>query len=166
VGRATRFGTKFEGPSEKNGAKARSAPRFAYGGLDRVIHERARLSVLTSLITNPAALAFGELKQLCGLTDGNLSRHLQVLEESKLVSISKGLRKNRQKTLCRITALGRKRYIEYLTVLEQVIVDADRAVKAGSLARGGQNPANAPRWKISIGSRLKTRRRAPRFSFP
>jgi hypothetical protein len=94
-------------------------------GLDRVIHERARLSVPTSLITHPAALAIGELKQLCGLTDGNLSRHLQVLEESKLVS--KGLGKNRPKALCRITVLGRKRYIEYLAVLEQVIVDADRA---------------------------------------
>jgi DNA-binding HxlR family transcriptional regulator len=138
---------------KKNGAKARSAPRFAYDGLDRVIHERARLSVLTSLITHPLGLVFGELKRLCGLTDGNLSRHLQVLEESKLVLISKGLGKNRPKTLCRITALGRKRYIEYLTVLEQVIVDADNAVKAGSLVRGGHNPANASRGRISIGSR-------------
>jgi DNA-binding HxlR family transcriptional regulator len=137
---------------KKNGAKARSAPRFAYDGLDRVIHERARLSVLTSLITHPLGLIFGELKQLCGLTDGNLSRHLQVLEESKLVSISKA-GKNRPKTLCRITALGRKRYIEYLTVLEQVIVDADNAVKAGSLARGGHNPANASRGRTGIGSR-------------
>ena len=46
-------------------------------GLDRVIHERARLSVLTSLITNPKGLTFGDLKQLCALTDGNLSRHLR-----------------------------------------------------------------------------------------
>ena len=45
--------------------------RFAYEGLDRVIHERARLSVLTSLVTNPKGLAFGDLKQLCALTDGN-----------------------------------------------------------------------------------------------
>jgi hypothetical protein len=55
--------------------------RFAYEGLDRVIHERARLSVLTSLVTNPKGLAFGDLKQLCALTDGNLSRHLRVLEK-------------------------------------------------------------------------------------
>ncbi|HEV3445202.1 MAG TPA: transcriptional regulator, partial [Gemmataceae bacterium] len=59
----------------------RSEGRFAYEGLDRVIHERARLSVLTSLVTNPKGLAFGDLKQLCSLTDGNLSRHLRVLEE-------------------------------------------------------------------------------------
>ena len=55
---------------------ASSEARFAYEGLDRVIHERARLSVLTSLITNPKGLTFVDLKQLCGLTDGNLSRHL------------------------------------------------------------------------------------------
>ena len=54
-------------------------------GLDRVIHERARLSVLTSLVTNPKGLAFGDLKQLCALTDGNLSRHLRVLEKGKMV---------------------------------------------------------------------------------
>ncbi len=65
-------------------AKAGSSEgRFAYEGLDRVIHERARLSVLTSLITNPKGLTFGDLKQLCGLTDGNLSRHLQVLEKEE-----------------------------------------------------------------------------------
>jgi len=49
----------------------RNEGRFAYEGLDRVIHERARLSVLTSLVTNPKGLAFGDLKQLCSLTDGN-----------------------------------------------------------------------------------------------
>ncbi len=50
--------------------------RFAYDGLDRVIHEKARLSVLTSLVAHPKGLVFGDLKQMCGLTDGNLSRHL------------------------------------------------------------------------------------------
>jgi hypothetical protein len=73
--------------------KAKVPPRegrFAYEGLDRVIHERARLSVLTSLITNPKGLTFGDLKQLCGLTDGNLSRHLQVLEKESMVDIVKG----------------------------------------------------------------------------
>jgi len=58
--------------------------RFAYEGLDRVIHEKARLSVLTSLAAHPKGLVFGTLKQMCGLTDGNLSRHLQVLEEARL----------------------------------------------------------------------------------
>jgi DNA-binding HxlR family transcriptional regulator len=118
-------------------------PRFAYDGLDRVIHERARLSVLTSLITHAKGLSFGELKQLCGLTDGNLNRHLMVLEEAKLVGTLKGVEHGRPQTVCRITPLGRKRYVEYLAVLEQVVLDASSAIKADSPVRGGHNPANA-----------------------
>lgn len=101
-----------------------SQARFAYEGLDRVIHERARLSVLTSLITNPKGLTFARLKQLCALTDGNLSRHLAVLEKATMVEILKGQDGNRPQTTCRITASGRKRYLEYLSTLEQVVRDA------------------------------------------
>jgi DNA-binding MarR family transcriptional regulator len=115
--------------------------RFAYEGLDRVIHERARLSVLTSLVTNPKGLAFGDLKQLCALTDGNLNRHLRVLEKGKMVEIVKKQDRNRPLTICRITASGRARYVEYLETLEQVIRDAAKGAKdeagatvAGSLA--------------------------------
>jgi DNA-binding MarR family transcriptional regulator len=103
---------------------------FAYDGLDRVIHERARLSVLTSLVSHPRGLAFPDLRQLCGLTDGNLSRHLRVLEGAKLVAISKGYEHNRPQTLCRITAEGRRRYLDYVAVLEQVLLDAGAALKA------------------------------------
>ena len=103
--------------------------RFAYEGLDRVIHERARLSVLTSLITNPKGLTFGDLKQLCALTDGNLSRHLRVLERGKMVEIAKGHDHNRPQTMCRITPSGRKRYLEYLSTLEQVVRDALKGSK-------------------------------------
>jgi len=116
-----------ETPKSNETTSSESRPseaRFAYEGLDRVIHERARLSVLTSLITNPKGLTFNELKQFCALTDGNLSRHLQLLEKEEMVEILKGHDKNRPQTLCRITASGRKRYLEYLTTLEQVVRDA------------------------------------------
>src|ERR1035438_9454128 len=112
--------------------KAKGRPsegRFAYEGLDRVIHERARLSVLTSLLTNPKGLTFGDLKQLCALTDGNLSRHLSVLENAKMVEIAKGVDRNRPQTMCRITPNGRKRYLEYLSTLEQVVRDAAKGTK-------------------------------------
>ena len=111
---------------------ASSEGRFAYEGLDRVIHERARLSVLTSLITNPKGLAFGDLKQLCALTDGNLNRHLRVLEEGKLVEIVKKIDRNRPLTICRITASGRARFVEYLSTLEQVVQDAAKGTKKAS----------------------------------
>ena len=106
--------------------------RFAYEGLDRVIHERARLSLLTSLMTNPKGLTFNELKRLCALTDGNLSRHLSVLEHDGMVVIDKGYERNRPQTVCRITAAGRGRYLEYLETLEQVVKDAAKGAKEAS----------------------------------
>jgi DNA-binding HxlR family transcriptional regulator len=106
--------------------------RFAYEGLDRVIHERARLSVLTSLITSPKGLIFNDLKQLCSLTDGNLSRHLRVLETEKMVEIVKGHDRNRPQTVRRITSEGRKRYLHYLSTLEQVVKDAAKGTKVES----------------------------------
>jgi DNA-binding MarR family transcriptional regulator len=113
---------------------------FAYDALDSIIHERARLSVLTSLVTYPKGLGFAELKTMCALTDGNLSRHLQVLKTAKLIEISKDTDNNRPHTFCRITAVGRKRYLEYLAVLEQVIKDVV-AGETESSADGVELPA-------------------------
>jgi DNA-binding MarR family transcriptional regulator len=101
-----------------------SSGRFAYDGLDRVIHEKARLSIVTSLATHPRGLLFNDLKGLCTLTDGNLSRHLQVLQDAGLVEVLKGFQGNRPQTLCRMTAEGRKRFLEYISVLESVVSDA------------------------------------------
>jgi DNA-binding HxlR family transcriptional regulator len=115
--------------------RKQTAPRFAYGGLDRVIHERARLSMLTSLVTHAKGLLFGELKQLCALTDGNLNRHLQVLEEAKLVNVTKKHDQTRPQTICKITPLGRRLYLDYLEVLEQVILDGSRAGEAETTSR-------------------------------
>ena len=70
-----------------------------------------------------------DLKQLCSLTDGNLSRHLSVLERANLVEIAKGHDRNRPQTVCRITPSGRKRYLEYLSTLEQVVQDAAKVAK-------------------------------------
>jgi DNA-binding MarR family transcriptional regulator len=108
----------------KNREAKDAGPRYAYNGLDRVIHERARLSVLTSLATHPQGLSFSEVKRFCALTDGNLNRHLQVLEEATLISISKDTDYNRSLTCCRLTASGRRRFLDYLAVLEQVLADA------------------------------------------
>ena len=112
-----------------------SAP-FAYDGLDRVIHEKARLGLLTSLMTQPKGLAFADLKQLCGLTDGNLSRHLQVLQEAGLVELIKGYEGNRPLTTCRLTPSGRERFLDYLAVLERVVRDAAKAAGDHAVPRG------------------------------
>jgi DNA-binding MarR family transcriptional regulator len=105
---------------------------FAYEGLDRVFHERARLGVLTSLAANPKGVAFSDLRRLCGLTDGNLARHLQTLQEAGLVEVSKSFERNRPLTLCKITPEGRTRFLEYLDVLDRVVREAAAAAKSAS----------------------------------
>jgi hypothetical protein len=117
-------------------------PRFSYDGLNRIIHERARLSMLTSLMTHSKSLAFGELKVLCGLTDGNLNRHLLVLEEARLVCVVKTVEGARPQTRCRMTALGRRRYLDYIGVLEQVIKDGAAATEENARSVGPE-PASA-----------------------
>lgn len=124
-------------------APSEQAP-FAYDGLDRVIHEKARLGLLTSLMAAPKGLAFGDLKQLCGLTDGNLSRHLQVLQEAGLVEIRKGQDGPRPLTTCRLTPAGRARFLDYLAVLEQVVRDAAKAAGTARAADRSADPAVLP----------------------
>jgi DNA-binding MarR family transcriptional regulator len=110
--------------------------RFAYDGLDRVLHEKARLGILVSLSTRLDGLLFGELKELCALTDGNLSRHLDVLAEPGLIEIYKGFDGRRPQTRIRITESGRERFRSYLAELERVVRDA-HDVEVGAEPRPG-----------------------------
>lgn len=114
--------------------------RFAYEGLERVIHEKARLGILASLTAHPDGLLFTELKELCALTDGNLSRHLKTLQEAGFVEVWKGVRQNRPQTLCRLTPDGRQRFLEYVGVLEQIVADAAVATPEAAPSRP------APGW--------------------
>jgi DNA-binding MarR family transcriptional regulator len=125
---------------------ASGAGRFAYEGLDRVLHERARLGILASLAAHANGLLFNDLKDLCALTDGNLSRHLAVLSESGLVEVWKGASGPRPQTLYRLTPDGRRRFAEYIGVLERVVADAQAQADARQAAgrnglAGGFSPA-------------------------
>jgi DNA-binding MarR family transcriptional regulator len=119
--------------------------RFAYEGLERVFHEKARLGIMTSLVSHPRGVVFADLKELCHLTDGNLSRHLQVLHEAGFVEIWKGFHHNRPQTLCRMTDQGRRRFLEYINVLETVVEDALNAAKAEPAASSAK-PKLAEGW--------------------
>ncbi len=121
--------------------KKPSSGRFAYDGLDRLIHEKARLGIITSLATHPRGLLFNDLKELCALTDGNLSRHLQILTAGGLIEVWKGYKNNRPQTLCRLTDLGRRRFLEYITVLENVVTDALGAKPQPANLKEGWSPA-------------------------
>lgn len=115
--------------SDRDGSAEQSPGRFAYDGLERVIHERARLSILSSLAANTAGLSFNDLKQLCQLTDGNLSRQLQLLQEQGFVDVVKSTRNNRPHTQVVLNDSGRERFLEYISVLEGVVADAMSATK-------------------------------------
>jgi DNA-binding MarR family transcriptional regulator len=115
----------------------RTPGRFAYDGLERVIHEKARLSVLSSLAANPDGLLFTELRTLCSLTDGNLSRQIQFLQSSGLVEVWKRFHHNRPQTLCRLTDTGRARFLEYIAELEKVVASAQRSSEK-SVARNSR----------------------------
>jgi DNA-binding transcriptional ArsR family regulator len=119
--------------------------RFSYDGLNRVIHEKARLGILTSLATHPDGLLFPDLKELCDLTDGNLNRHLQVLRDAQLIESWKRGEGRKSQTLVRLTSDGRRQFLAYLQVLESVVADAADAVAEPvanrSLRRDGWSPA-------------------------
>lgn len=118
--------------------------RYAYDGLDRLLHEKARLGILTSLAARPDGLLFTDLKAVCHLTDGNLSRHLTVLEEAGLVEIRKGFKGRRPQTLCRLTESGRRRYLDYIEVLGSVVADAHEAAKGLRRLRRSQPEGWSP----------------------
>ena len=115
-----------------NSAASKSTGRFAYEGLERLIHEKARLSILASLASHPDGLLFNELKSLCSLTDGNLSRQIQLLQESNFIEVWKGFRNKRPQTLCRLSKTGRARFLEYIEQLQTVVTDAGATARKSS----------------------------------
>lgn len=115
----------------------KSSGQFAYEGLDRLIHERARLAILSSLASNERGLSFNDLKDLCALTDGNLSRQLQMLKEAGLVEIEKSTSGNRPLTVCRLTRAGRKRFADYIAELERVVSNAAGSGEVKAVATPG-----------------------------
>ena len=117
------------------------ADRLAFDGLDTPAHEPHRLGILTSLLSHRDGLTFTELKRMWRLTDGNLSRHLSTLAESGLVDIHKSVKGRRPLTTVRLTPAGRRRFLEYLEVLEGIVTTALSAAEASPEAGVGLNPA-------------------------
>ena len=104
-------------------AKANDEPgtvETALPNLDRIIHERMRLGIVSALAVNDS-LTFNELKRLLQTTDGNLSVHARRLEEAKYVECSKSFEGRMPKTEYRLTAAGRKAFERYLNHMEALI---------------------------------------------
>lgn len=114
--------------------------RFAYPELDRVLHERARLGILTCLLSTGPRVTFNDLRELCDLTDGNLSRHLKALEEAEIIQLEREQTGSRPLTWISFTRGGRKRFLDYVDVLESIVQRSAAAARA----RRGDSPRLAP----------------------
>ena len=88
--------------------------------LDRVIHEKGRLAIVSMLAASPE-LSFTELRQALGMTDGNLTTHIRTLQEAGYLSVTKSFQNNRPLTTCALTAAGKKAFAQYINLLEQII---------------------------------------------
>jgi len=88
--------------------------------LNPVIHERARLGIMSLLAAQPV-LSFGELKSLLDATDGNLSVHLRTLEEAGYVSVGKAFVDRKPRTTARLTRKGRIAFEHYVEVLGEIV---------------------------------------------
>jgi len=88
--------------------------------IDPVIHERARLAIVSALAV-VAEMSFNELKQGLSLTDGNLSVHARTLEEAGYLEIEKTFRGRKPYTTMRLTPKGRRAFQRYLAMLQRVI---------------------------------------------
>jgi DNA-binding MarR family transcriptional regulator len=88
--------------------------------LDRVIHEKGRLAIMSMLAASPD-LAFTELRDTLGMTDGNLTTHIRTLQEAGYVAVAKTYQNNRPLTTCSLTTAGRKAFTEYVNLLERII---------------------------------------------
>jgi DNA-binding MarR family transcriptional regulator len=92
-----------------------------HDALERLFHEPHRLAVMGELCGAGMGLSFSELKQRCGLTDGNLSRHLQALERAGAVRIEKTFVGSKPRTTAFVTESGREDFLNYLQALEDIL---------------------------------------------
>ena len=88
--------------------------------LDRVIHEKGRLAIMSMLAASPE-LSFTEMRDALGMTDGNITTHIRTLQETGYISVSKSYEKNRPHTTCSLTAVGKKAFANYVNLLEQIV---------------------------------------------
>jgi len=88
--------------------------------LDRVIHEKGRLAIMSMLAAAPE-LSFTEMRDALGMTDGNLTTHIRTLQEAGYVSVTKSFQHKRPLTTCSLTASGKKAFTNYINLLEEII---------------------------------------------
>lgn len=97
-----------------------------YDALEKIFHEPNRLSIMSALCAADKGMTFSELKTECRLTDGNLNRHLKVLEEAGAIRITKAFVDSKPRTTVALSARGLKRFQDYLAALNEVLLQAKK----------------------------------------
>ena len=127
--------------NRSNGIPVKNLPM----NLERLFHEPNRLAIMSALASTGAdGLPFAELRELCRLTDGNLSRHLAALEADHIVRVEKSFVDRKPRTTILPTRVGLDRFAAYLATLEQVLADARAALPAHHLRRAAGVLRRAP----------------------
>ncbi len=101
-----------------------------FDALEKIFHEPNRLAIMSSLCAAEKGLTFNRLREQCSLTDGNLNRHLKVLEDTGAIRVSKAFVKNMPQTTVSLSKKGLKRFEEYLAALQQVLETAQQGLQA------------------------------------
>jgi DNA-binding MarR family transcriptional regulator len=91
-----------------------------FSQLDRAIHEKGRLAIMSALAATPA-LSFTELREMLGMTDGNLTTHIRTLQQEGYLSVAKSYQNRRPLTTCALTETGRQAFAGYINLLEQIV---------------------------------------------
>ena len=99
-----------------------------YERLERLFHEPNRLAIMSAVCGAPEGLTFTEIKEICDLTDGNLSRHLKVLDEAGAVQITKMFVDNKPRTTVIVSNDGLESFVGYLRALEDVLKSAEQSL--------------------------------------
>lgn len=104
--------------------------------MERIFHEPNRLSIMSAVCAADSGITFSELKEACGLTDGNLNRHLKVLAEAGAVKIDKAFVEGKPRTTVSISKKGLGQFNKYLEALSEVLDEARKAIPAEKKAKG------------------------------
>lgn len=107
-----------------------------YDALERVFHEPSRLAIMSALCAASAGMTFPDLRDACRLTDGNLNRHLKVLDEAGVVRIRKEFVDAKPRTTVELSERGLKRFNEYLSALNEVLELARQALPVERSVQG------------------------------
>ncbi|MCA1808536.1 MAG: transcriptional regulator [Kiritimatiellia bacterium] len=114
-----------------------------FDALEKIFHEPNRLAIMSALCVAEKGLTFNALREQCSLTDGNLNRHLKVLEEAEAIRVTKAFVKNKPRTTIFLSKNGLKRFGEYLAALQQVLATAQQGLQEEPRPQTSELPKGA-----------------------